>query len=117
MWLTYGQTVYVNGMIVRWLMRLTYGRTRPVPKMRLNCVKNFGAHLVGATKMHEDKMCRSTGNATKERTSYTWNVPMNSNLNFTHPHPGVVLWIRIGGVKRMHRTAPADHLTGLCWPS
>ena len=36
---------------------------------------------------------------------------MNSNLNFTRPHPGVVLWIRIGGVKHVHRNAPADHLT------
>ena len=80
-------------------------------------MKIFGARLVGATKTHEGYMCRSTGNATKERTSYTWNVTMNSNLNFTHTHPGVVLWIRIGGVKRMHQNAPADHLTGPRWPS
>ena len=60
--------------------------------------------LIGATKMHEGFMWRSTGNMTKKCTSYTWKVTRNSNLNFikiTHPHPGVVLWIRIGGVK-MH---------------
>ena len=53
---------------------------------------------------------------TKEHTSYTWNIARNSNLNFTCPHPGMVLWIRIGGVKRMCQNAPADHLMGLCWP-
>ena len=49
--------------------------------------------------MREDYTCRSTRNVTKERTSYMWNITMNLNLNFTRPHPGVVLWIRIGGVK------------------
>ena len=88
-----------------------------IPKMRLNCVKIFGARLVGATKTREGYTCRSIGNAAKGRTSYMWNVAMNSNLNFTRPHPGVVLWIRIGGVKHMHRNAPVDHLTGPCWPS
>ena len=77
----------------------------------------FGACLEGATKTREGYMCRSTESTTKEHTIYMWNIAMNSNLNFTRPHPGVVLWIRIGGVKRMRRNAPADHLMGLCWPS
>ena len=61
-------------------------------------------HLIGATKMREDYTCRSIGNAAKEHTGYMWNVARNSNLNFiknTCPHPGVVLWMRIGGVKCM----------------
>ena len=76
--------------------------------------------LIGATKMCEDYTWRLIGNATKEHTSYMWNITRNSNLNFvknTHPHPGVVRWIRIGGVKHMCQNAPADHLMGLHWPS
>ena len=80
-------------------------------------MNNFGAHLVGATKTGEGYTCRSTGNATKGRTSYMWNVAMNLNLNFTRPRPVMALWIRIGGVKRVRQNAPADHLTGLRWPS
>ena len=82
--------------------------------MRLNCVNSWDAHLVGATKVREDYTWRLTGNVTEEHTSYTWNVAMN--LNFTRPHPGMVLWIRIGGVKHMCRNVPADswdaHLVG-----
>ena len=62
-------------------------------------------HHVGVTKMCEGCMWRSIGNTTKEHTGYTWNVTRNSNLNFienTHPDPGMVLWIRIGGVNRVH---------------
>ena len=76
--------------------------------------------LIGVTKTHEDYTWRSIGNATKEHTSYMWNVARNSNLNFiknTHPHPGMVLWIRIGGVKHVGRNVPADHLTGPHWAS
>ena len=64
-------------------------------------------HLIGATRTHEDYTWMLIGNMTKEHTSYTWNVTRNLNLNFienTHPHPGVVLWIRIGGVKCMPET-------------
>ena len=39
-------------------------------------------HLVGATKMCEGYMRRSTGNTTEKCTSYTWNVTRNLNLNF-----------------------------------
>ena len=49
--------------------------------------------LIGVTKMHEHYTWRSIKNATKECTSYTWNVTRNLNLNFiknTHPHPGSV---------------------------
>ena len=77
-------------------------------------------HLIGVTKTCEDYTWRSIGNATKEHTSYMWNIARNLNLNFiknTHPHPGVVLWIRIGGEKCVHQNVPADHLTGLRWPS
>ena len=61
-------------------------------------------HLVGATKMCEGYTWRSIGNATKEDTSYSWNIAINLKLNFvehTRLHPWVVLWIRIGGVKCM----------------
>ena len=36
--------------------------------------------------MHEDYMWRLIGNATKEHTSYTWNVARNSNLNFVEKY-------------------------------
>ena len=68
-----------------------------IAKMRLNCMNSGDTRLVGVTKMREDYMWRSTGNMTKECTSYAWNVAMNLNLKFTRPHPGMVLWIRIGG--------------------
>ena len=64
--------------------------------------------LVGVTKIRDDYTWRLIGNATKQCTSYMWNVARNSNLNFvenTPPHPGVVLWIRIGGVKHMRQNA------------
>ena len=73
-------------------------------------------HLIGVTKMHAGYTWRSIGNATKEHTSYMWNVTRNMDLNFvknTYPHPGMVLWIRIAGVKCMHRNTPANHLTCL----
>ena len=77
-------------------------------------------HFEDVTQMYVGYMWRVIGKMTKERTSYMWNVARNSNLNFiknTHPHPVVVLWIRIGGVKHMRHNVPADHLTGPCLPS
>ena len=57
---------------------------------------------------------------TKMCTSYTRNVTGNLNLNFVKknsstPWHGAV--DEIGGVKHVHQNMPADHLTGLCWPS
>ena len=83
----------------------------------------MGLHVEGrlfcATKTHVGYMWRSIRNVTKKHTSYTWNIARNLNLNFikeTCPHPGMVLWIRIG-VKHVHQNVPADHLTGLHRPS
>ena len=39
-------------------------------------------HYIGVTKMHEGYMWRSTGNMTKECTSYMWNIARNLILNF-----------------------------------
>ena len=71
-------------------------------------------HLIGVTKTHDDYTWRSIGNATKEHTSCMWNVARDSNLNFTRPHPGMVLWIR---TKCVHQNAPADQQMALRWPS
>ena len=38
-------------------------------------------------------------------------------LSKSHLHPGMVLWIRIGGVDHMHQNVQADHLMGPHWPS
>ena len=74
---------------------------------------------IGATKMCEGYMWRSTRNMTEKHTSYTWNVTGNLNLNFiknsSTPWHGAVDqdWR-----SKMHvLNAPANHLMGPWWPS